>query len=81
MLLNPLFEETVEFQNQSVKQAWRDSTRQESQKMLNNTIAIEYKYPCIYIGVHYMVIQRILHRTKILIAPWLNISPYGRKYM
>ena len=48
--MNPLFEEIVEVQNHSVKQALRDSTRQELHKMINNMIAFEYKYPRSSIG-------------------------------
>ena len=59
----------------------RNYTKQESHKMLNNMVAIEYKYPSICIDKQYMVIKRIPHRTKILIIPWLNIAPYGHKCM
>ena len=49
--------------------------------MLNNMIAIEYEKPHIRTGMQYMAIQKIAHRTKIIIIPLLNIALYGHKCM
>ena len=60
--LNTLFWSTVEVQSpylkkqsrsiiQNVTWARKEFTKQESHKMLNNMIAVEYKYSCIFMSV------------------------------
>ena len=81
-LWKPLFEETVKVHNSecdtSLKGTWQNKSHI---KCLTIWWLLNINTPCICIGMQYMVIQTITHRTKIWIIPWLNIAPYGHKCM